>query len=294
MRETTMLIADVLPIQLAELVESYILPTTQVNAGLSGHWESASQINDPAGLAFALQGAAESNNLPMITMLIGIGALHGHHKYACLSGAVRGGHVALANAIIKFPGEMPTIMSSVFPTTIEMLEWALRNSEEEYHLAIYSNAFNLALVKRNSGLVTYCITHSVGELDIDVGLYLAASGGDRGLTLLMLHLGGDVNEGLRGACAGYNVSLAKRMISRGADNWNDCLSECSEHIYDGKYALAELMIHHGASNICSIAYQRTTYGFSVLNAMRVSEWMDNKFVRPCSACGFMADEHALN
>jgi hypothetical protein len=313
MRETTKLLAEQLPTGLAELVESYILPCRGFDAAQTGHWELVSSCPDrDIELEHLLDGAARNCNIPMIKMLFSKGA---KSRFKCLSGAVSGGHVALADMIIDplsfgdtFGIVAPEMVSGcpdvgledlpeddalgmliggMFPGSIPMLEWTLKHADRIYYPYLYDNAFNWALMRRDSSLVTYCITHG-DNLDIDNGLYYAAAGGDRGLVLLMLHLGGDPNEGLRGACNTTNISLANKMIALGADAWDRCLCECAEDIEFHIFDMAELMVSCGASDICGLL---DAIDSDAAEDTKVQNWIICTMVRPCSNCGGTAGDH---
>ncbi len=67
------------------------------------------------------------------------------------------------------------------------------------------------------------------------------------LARLMIEQGAnDLNQGLRGACAGGHMALVMLMIEKGADDWNGGLHEAC---FMGHVALIELMIAKGADNL---------------------------------------------
>jgi hypothetical protein len=63
----------------------------------------------------------------------------------------------------------------------------------------------------------------LGADDWDIGLRSASKVGNLGLCVLMLHLGAAPGHGLYGACLGGHLSIARRMVARGAINFNDGL-----------------------------------------------------------------------
>ncbi len=294
MRETTILLMEHIPEGLALMVESYILPVRGRDAAWTDHWELASQITDGNDLNHALIGAARNNNIPMISMLISHGA---DSKSACLSGAAQKGHIELAEMVINntlIPGSpVPDVLVATCTAgTVPMLEWLLRHMQDQYLTYVYTYAFNNALIKKKSDIVMYCITH--GEFDPGDGLYYACIGGDPGLILLMRRCNaefdtGSINEGLCGACHANNIRVANQMITLGANNWDTCLAECVENIYAYKFVLAELMISHGAADICALS----NWNIGLPDDPAVFEWIRSTMIVPCSVCNLAASEHGF-
>ncbi len=246
MRQTTCLLMAHLPEVLARLAESYIIDRrSPIQLTFAGHWELVSELPGK-DLRFALNGACFAGDILMIRELIGRGANTYTSGLRC---ALAFGMIEAAELMYSFGAICPAANCVGVASNIgqmRVLEWAIKRKCAACPRPNFNRIMRSGAANKNFAMVAYAIGN--GAADWNRGLRAACIGGDRGIILLMLHLGGRPSSGLRGACYSGKLTLANEMIRRGATDFNAGLKSAA---CGGRTYVMALMLNRGATSVNS-------------------------------------------
>jgi hypothetical protein len=180
----------------------------------AGHWEIVSGFGRDE-FDSALYGACRGDSMPLVRHVIGLGA--SGYEFGLLGGCC-GTNFEACELMFSLIRKTPKNIGEYFHAAaafsgMNMVKWLLN------HYPDVENCYEYILSggARGGDMEAVSFVISNGEpTNWDDAAFNAAEGGDRGMTLLMLTKGANINTSLIGACYGDNISLVRWLLNRGA------------------------------------------------------------------------------